>query len=83
MVDRILCYEGADNPVRWCVGEPQHLQQQNLYELHDLPFSGHFVARKILQRISQYFYWKGIQSYVRYSSRVSLQLNAHTRTCLG
>ena len=64
MVDGILYYEGADSPDRRRVVVPQHLQQQILDEHHDLPFSGHFAARKMSQRISQYFYWKGLKSDV-------------------
>ena len=61
MVDGILYYEGADSPDRRRVVVPQHLQQQILDEHHDLPFSGHFAAPKMSQRIGQYFYMKGLR----------------------
>ena len=64
MVDGIFYYEGADAPDRRHVVVPQHLRQQILDEHHDLPFSGHFAARRMSQRISQYFYWKGLKSDV-------------------
>ena len=35
-----------------------------LDEHHDLTFSGHFAAKKMLQKLSQYFFWKGLKSDV-------------------
>ena len=52
----ILYYEGLEVPGRCCVVVMVHLRPKIFDEHYDLPFSGHFAAKKI----SQYF-WKGTQ----------------------
>ena len=73
VVDNILYYEGPDMPGHRRVVVPVHLRQTILDEHHDLPFAGHFAAKKMSQRISQYFYWTGLRSdvYRKCSSCVS------------
>lgn len=63
VVDGILYYEGPEVSGRCCVVVPVHLRPKILDEHHDLPFSGHFAAKKMSQ-ISQYFFWKGLKSDV-------------------
>ena len=46
IVDDILYYEGEEAPNRRRVVVPAHLKQRILDEHHDLPFSGHFAAKK-------------------------------------
>ena len=58
VVDGILYFKGADVPDRRCVVVPEHLKQEILTEHHDLPFAGRFGAKKMAQRISQYFFWQ-------------------------
>ena len=43
---------------------PEHLKQEILDEHHDSPFAGHFAAKKMAQRISQYFFWNGLKADV-------------------
>ena len=73
MVDDILYYEGPDMPGHRRIVVPEHLRQRILDEHHDSPFAGHFAAKKMSQRISQYFYWTGLRSdvYKKCSSCVS------------
>ena len=73
VVDDILYYEGPDMPNQRRVVVPTHLQQSILEEHHDSPFAGHFAAKKMSQRIRQYFYWNGLTSdvYKKCSSCVS------------
>ena len=43
---------------------PQQLQEQVLNEHHDSIFAGHFGIKKMTQRLSQYYYWKGMKADV-------------------
>ena len=43
---------------------PSHLRDRVIDEHHDSVFAGNFAAKKIAQRISQYFYWRGLKSQV-------------------
>lgn len=36
---------------------PTQLRKQLLLENHDSIFSGHFTTKKLMQRVSQYYYW--------------------------
>jgi len=38
---------------------PTHLRDK-----HDCIFIGHFAAKKTAQRITQYFYWRGLKGQV-------------------
>ena len=58
VVDGILYYEGADVPDRRRIVVPEHLKQEILDDHHDSPFAGHFAAKKMARRISQYFFWR-------------------------
>lgn len=60
VVDDILYYEGLDMPGHHRVVVPAHLRHRILEEHHDLPFVGHFAAKKMSQRVRQYFYWNGL-----------------------
>jgi len=64
VVDGILYYEGAEVCDHRCVVVPSHLRQKLLDEHHDLPFAGHFAAKKMAQRIKQFYYWRGLRSDV-------------------
>ena len=55
VVDNILYYEGTDMPGRRRLVVPNHLRERILDELHDSCFAGHFDAKKMKQRVSQYF----------------------------
>ena len=62
VVDGIQYYEGEEVPSRQCLVVPVHLRQKILDEYHDLHFSEHFVVKKMSQKLSQYFFWKGLKS---------------------
>ena len=64
VVDDIFYYEGTDVCNHRCVVVPSHLRQKLLDEHHDLPFAGHFAAKKMVQRIRQFYYWRGLRSDV-------------------
>jgi len=63
-VDNVLYYEGCEVGDHRCVVVPSHLRQKLLEEHHDLPFAGHFAAKKMVQRIKQFYYWSGLRSDV-------------------
>ena len=54
VVDGIFYYEGADVCDHTCVVVPSHLRQTLLEEHHDLPFAGHFVVKKMVQRTKKF-----------------------------
>ena len=64
VIDGILYYEGAEVRDHRCVVVPSHLRQKLLDEHHDLSFAGHFAAKKMIQRIKQFYYWQGLRSDV-------------------
>ena len=64
VVDNILYYEGTDMPGRCRLVVPNHLRERILDEHHDSCFAGHFAAKKMKQRVSQYFYWDGMNAQV-------------------
>ena len=73
VVDDILYYEGPDMTGNRRIVVPAHLRQRILEEHHDSTFAGHFAAKKMSQRLRQYFYWDGLTSdvYKKCSSCVS------------
>ena len=36
---------------------PAPLKKQVLLENHEAVFAGHFLPKKLIQRVSQYYYW--------------------------
>lgn len=52
LMDAILYYEGPDMPGRHRLVVPAHLREKVLEEHHDSCFAGHFVAKKMKQRVS-------------------------------
>ena len=64
LIDGVLYYEGTDMPDRRRLVVPSHLRDRVIDEHHDSVFAGNFAAKKIAQRISQYFYWRGLKSQV-------------------
>ena len=63
-LDGILYYESNEVPCRRRLVVPEQLRNKVVSENHDAPFSGHFSAKKMLQRLKQYFYWPGMSSMV-------------------
>ena len=63
-LDGILYYESNEVPGRRRLVVPEQLRNKVVSENHDAPFSGHFSAKKMLQRLKQYFYWPGMSSMV-------------------
>ena len=43
---------------------PEQLRDKVVSENHDALFSGHFSAKKMLQKLKQYFYWPGMSSMI-------------------
>ena len=64
VLDGILYYESSEVPGRRRLVVPQQLRDNIVSENHDAIFSGHFSAKKMLQRLKQYFYWPGMSSMV-------------------
>ena len=71
LVDGMLYYQGQNMPDQRKLVVPQHLQlqQQVLNEHHDSIFAGHFGIKKMTQRLSQYYYWKGMKADVHKNVR--------------
>ena len=64
VLDGILYYESSEVPDRRRLVVPQQLRDKVVSENHDTVFSGHFSAKKMLQKLKQYFYWPGMISMV-------------------
>ena len=58
----MLYYESNDVPGRRRLVVPEQLRDKVVTENHDAVFSGHFSAKKMLNRLKQYFYWPGMGS---------------------
>ena len=64
VLDGVLYYESNDVPGRRRLIVPEQLRDKIVTENHDAVFSGHFSAKKMLNRLKQYFYWPGMGSLV-------------------
>ena len=64
VVDGVMYYEGADMPNRRRLVVPSHLQQRVIEEHHESLFAGHFAAKRMIKRLSQYFFWTGLRGDV-------------------
>ena len=60
----IINYESSDVPGRRRLVVPEQLRDKIVSENHDALFSGHFSAKKMLQKLKQYFYWPGMSSMI-------------------
>ena len=61
LTDGILYYEGSDMSDRRRLVVPKHLREKVMEEHHSSPFSGHFAAKQMTKRVSQYFFWVGMR----------------------
>jgi len=43
---------------------PTQLREQVLSENHDAPYAGHFSAKKMYDKVSQYYFWQGMRGDV-------------------
>ena len=57
IVDSVLYYEDSSVSGRQRLVVPTLLRKQLLLDNHDAIFVGHFAPKKMLQRVSQYYYW--------------------------
>ena len=57
LVDGILYFEDSVIPGRRRIVVPTQLRKQLLLENHEAVFAGHFAPKKLLQRVSRYYYW--------------------------
>ena len=64
LVDGILYFEDSTVPGRRRMVVPAQLRRQILLENHSAVFSGHFGPKKLMQRVSQYYYWPGMRGDV-------------------
>ena len=72
VLDGILYYESSDVsgrrrlvvPEQLRVVVPEQLRDKVVSENHDTLFSGHFSAKKMLQKLKRYFYWPGMSSMI-------------------
>ena len=61
VVDGILYHEDATMPSRRRLVVPVQLREQVLTENHDAVYAGHFAAKKMYQKVSQYYFWPGMK----------------------
>ena len=73
LVDGVLYYESTDNPGRRTLIVPRYLRKAVLDEGHDPVYAGHFSAKKLIQKLSQVYYWSGMRGdvYQKYASCVT------------
>ena len=64
LVDKILYFEDSVVPSRRRIVVPAQLRRQLLLENHSAVFAGHFAPKKLMQRVSQYYYWPGMKADV-------------------
>ena len=64
VLDGVLYYESNDVPGRRRLVVPEQLRDKVVTENHDAIFSGHFSAKKMLNKLKQYFYWPGMSSLI-------------------
>lgn len=64
MTDGVLYYENADSDRRRLV-VPTELREEVMRENHEAVFAGHFAPKKMFSRLSQYYYWPGMQADVQ------------------
>ena len=57
----VTYYEGPDMPDRRRLVVPKHLRDKVMEEHHSGPFLGHFAAKRMTKRVSQYFFWVGMR----------------------
>ena len=62
LISGILMYAGGDH-LRLYV--PSALRQRVIREHHDTLIAGHFGWRKVLQAMSQWYYWDTMQADVK------------------
>ena len=61
VVDRILYHEDASVPSRRRLVVPSQLKDQVLTEHHYALYAGHFAAKKMYEKVSQYYFWSGMK----------------------
>lgn len=64
IVDGVLYYEGLDMPDQHRLVVPRHLRRQVLDENHDAIFAGNFSRKKMQKKLSQWYYWPGMNGDV-------------------
>ena len=64
VLDGVLYYESSDVPGRRRLVVPEQLRDKVVSENHDVLFAGHFSAKKMLNKLKQYFYWPGMSSLI-------------------
>ena len=61
VIDGILYHEDAMMPSRRRLVVPTQLRDQVLMENHDAMYAGHFAAKKMYGKVSQYYFWPGVK----------------------
>ena len=64
LIDGILYFEDSVVPGRQWMVVPTQLRRQVLLENHNAVFAGHFAPKKLMQRVSQYYYSPGMKGDV-------------------
>ena len=57
ILDGVLYFEDSVVPGRRRIVVPTQLRKKLLLENHEAVFAGHFAPKKLMQRVSQYYYW--------------------------
>ena len=64
LVDGVLYFEDSVVPGRQRIVVPAQLRRHILLENHSAVFAGHFAPKKLMRRVSQYYYWPGMKADV-------------------
>ena len=64
VLDGVLYYKSNDVPGRQCLVIPEQLRDRVVIENDDAIFLRHFSAKKMLNKLKQYFYWPGMSSLI-------------------
>ena len=64
VLNGVLYHESNDVPGRRCLVVLEQLRDKVVTENHDALFSRNFSAKKMLNKLQQYFYWPGMSSLI-------------------
>ena len=65
ITDGVLYFENPESSTRRKLVVPTDLRNEILRENHEAVFAGHFALKKMLSKLSQYYYWPGMRADVQ------------------
>ena len=66
VIDGVLYREDVSDAGRWCVVVSKPLRQELLEEAHSTVYAGHFLERKVYDRLRRTYWWYDMRADVRF-----------------